>query len=307
MSTSVPIVDLSPTAVSFRSVVKQYRTTRALDGIDFDIPQGRLTGFLGPNGAGKTTSFRAMLGLTHPTEGEISVLGMTVGPDTARIVKRVGAVIEEPGLHKTLNAEDNLRVAAHTIGAGESRIGELLDFVSLSDVSDRKVGQFSKGMRQRLALAQAMLADPELLILDEPLDGLDPQGQVDLKQRLRGLVADRGKTVVVSSHNLSDVEQLADHVVVVNRGRLVTTGSVEDLIGNDGRHVVEVADPERAAAVLTDSGMEVALVGDRLVVGADDGSDISRALAAAGLFPSVLMRERSSLESVFLELTGERP
>lgn len=292
-------------AVTFRQVVKQYKTTRALDGLDVSIPAGMLTGFLGPNGAGKTTSFRAMLGLTRPTSGEIDVLGMRVGPDTAAIVKRVGAVIEEPGLHKTLDAVDNLRAAAFTIGAGTERIPELLDFVSLADVADRKVGQYSKGMRQRLALAQAMLADPDLLILDEPLDGLDPQGQVDLKGRLRALAHERGKTVVVSSHNLPDVEELADHVVVIHRGRLVTAGSMAELVGSDGRHEVTVADPVGAAAALRGVGMDVEEVASQLLVRADDGATISRALAEAGFYPSKLAPQRSSLEAVFLQLTGE--
>ncbi|MGF1667154.1 MAG: ABC transporter ATP-binding protein [Acidimicrobiia bacterium] len=292
-------------AVVFHGVVKQYKTTRALDGLSVAVPKGRLTGFLGPNGAGKTTSFRAMLGLTRPTSGSIQVLGMEVGPETATIVKQVGAVIEEPGLHKTLSATDNLRSAAFTIGAGSDRIDELLEFVSLSDVSSRRVGQFSKGMRQRLALAQAMLADPELLILDEPLDGLDPQGQVDLKRRLRALVEERGKTVVVSSHNLTDVEELADHVIVINQGRLVTTGSVDDLLGADGRFVVEIGSVDAALAALTATGMVVTVVDGRLVVAESEGSLIARALADAGLYPSQLMRERASLESVFLDLTRE--
>ncbi len=299
------IMTSTESAIVFGGVVKQYKTTRALDGLSVDVPKGRLTGFLGPNGAGKTTSFRAMLGLTRPTSGHIEVLGMAVGPDTAAIVKRVGAVIEEPGLHKTLSASDNLRSAALTIGAGCGRIDELLDFVSLADVSTRKVGQFSKGMRQRLALAQAMLADPELLILDEPLDGLDPQGQVDLKRRLRALVAEQGKTVVVSSHNLTDVEELADHVIVINRGRLVTTGSVDDLIGTDGRYVVEVTPVDAAAGILASAGLEASVIDGRLVVAAPDGSQIARVLAGAGLYPSQLMRERASLESVFLDLTRE--
>lgn len=292
-------------AVTFHHVVKQYKTIRALDGLDVSIPLGRLTGFLGPNGAGKTTSFRAMLGLTHPTSGDIEVLGMRVGPDTAAIVKRVGAVIEEPGLHKTLDAVDNLRSAAFTIGSGAERIPELLDFVSLSDVADRKVGQYSKGMRQRLALAQAMLADPELLVLDEPLDGLDPQGQVDLKHRLRALVRDQGKTVVVSSHNLPDVEELADHVVVIDRGKLVTAGSMVEMVGANGRLVVTVADRVGAAGALRSAGLVVEEVASDLVVTADDGAVVSRVLADAGFYPSRLVPQRSSLESVFLQLTGE--
>jgi ABC-2 type transport system ATP-binding protein len=290
--------------VSFRGVTKQYRTARALDGVDVDFPVGKLSGFLGPNGAGKTTSFRAMVGLTNPTDGEISVLGMRVGPQTPAIVKRVGAVIEEPGLHKTLNAVDNLKVAALTIGRGQDRIEDLLDFVSLSDVAGRKVGDYSKGMRQRLALAQAMLRDPELLILDEPLDGLDPQGQVDLKRRLRRLVAEEGKSIIVSSHNLTDIEELADHVVVIDRGKVVTTGTVDTMLGSTGRFRVTVADASAATTVLLAAGIQASVSGEAVTASAADGADISRALAAAGIYPSALVPERATLESVFLQLTG---
>ncbi|MDH5293998.1 MAG: ABC transporter ATP-binding protein [Acidimicrobiia bacterium] len=292
-------------AITFTGVTKRYKDTLALDGVDLEVPSGLLTGFLGPNGAGKTTSFRAIMGLTAATAGTIRVLGMQVGPDTHRIVKRVGAIIEEPGLHKTLTARDNLQVSADTIGAGAGRIPELLDFVSLSEVADKKVGQFSKGMRQRLALAQAMLSDPDLLILDEPLDGLDPQGQVDLKERLRALASESNKTIVVSSHNLADVEQLADHVVVINKGRVVTTGTVRDLLGDDGSFEVKVADLTAAQAALIAAGIDSHVASDHLSVTATDGSEISRILAGAGIYPSALVPVRRSLESVFLQLTGD--
>jgi lantibiotic transport system ATP-binding protein len=276
-----------------------------VDGLSVTFPRGRLIGFLGPNGAGKTTSFRAMLGLTRLTSGSIDVLGMRVGTDTPRIVKRVGAVIEEPGLYKTLHATDNMRVAADVLGHGHDRIDDLLAFVELSEVASRKVGQYSKGMRQRLALAQAMLGDPDLLILDEPLDGLDPGGQRVLKQQLRALVTERGKSVVVSSHDLADVEELADHVVVISRGRLIVSGTLDEVTGTSRRHRVQVADAPAAQVVLEQAGMAVTRDAGDLIVLDADGEDISRRLAGAGIYASALIPMRSTLESVFLDLTAE--
>jgi ABC-2 type transport system ATP-binding protein len=292
-------------AITVDGLVKRYGQTLALDRLSFAIGSGRLTGFLGPNGAGKTTTFRLLLGLTRPDAGTMEVLGMRVGPDTARIVKRVGAIVEEPGLHKTLSAVDNLRVAALTLGVAGDDIPELLRFVALEDVAHRRVEGYSKGMRQRLALAVAMLGDPEVLILDEPLDGLDPAGQATLKAKLRSLVEDQAKTVVVSSHDLTDVEQLADDVVVVDRGRLVTAGTLEEVMGSGGRHRLRIADPEAAVAVLRAAGYTAELVGDEIAVTGDDPSDISRRLAEAGRYPSMLAPERISLEQVFLDLTSE--
>ncbi len=290
-------------AIRLESVVKKYASTVALNGLGFEFPTGKLTGFLGPNGAGKTTTFRACLGLTSIDAGQIDVLGMRVGPDTRRIVKSVGAVVEEPGLHKTLNAVDNLRVAAWILGSGEDRIDDLLEFVDLAQYRDRKVEVYSKGMRQRLALALAMLGDPEVLLLDEPLDGLDPAGQVALRTRLRALV-DEGRTVVVSSHDMADVEQLADHIVVIDRGRLVAEGPLGDVLGDSRRFRVAAVDLHRAIASLASAGFEVAAQGEWAVVLTDDGEAISRTLAGAGVYPTALVPERRSLESVFLGLTG---
>jgi ABC-2 type transport system ATP-binding protein len=292
-------------AITVDGLVKRYGPTLALDRLSFTVGAGRLTGFLGPNGAGKTTTFRLLLGLTRPDAGTMEVLGMRVGPDTARIVKRVGAIIEEPGLHKTLSAVDNLRVAALTLGVEGDEIPELLRFVALEDVAHRRVEGYSKGMRQRLALAAAMLGDPEVLILDEPLDGLDPAGQATLKAKLRSLVEDQAKTVVVSSHDLTDVEQLADDVVVIDRGRLVTAGTLEEVMGGGGRHRLRIADPGAALAVLRAAGYTAELMGEEIAVTGDDPADISRRLAGAGMYPSMLAPERISLEQVFLDLTSE--
>jgi ABC-2 type transport system ATP-binding protein len=232
----------------------------------------------------------------------MEILGMKVGPETAEIVKRLGAVVEEPGLVKGLNGRDNLRVAALTLGRGSERIEEMLDFVGLTDAAGRRVDGYSKGMRQRLALGAALLGDPDLLFLDEPLDGLDPAGQSQIKQKLREL-AQQGKTVVVSSHNLNDVEAIADHVIVINRGKLVSSGSLTDLLGKRGFRVV--AEPlDETARVLEGAGLKTSIVDGGVVVDTEDGSVVSRLLANAGIYPSELVRDSARLEHVFLELTS---
>lgn len=293
-------------AIELVGIRKTYGDVVALADVSLEFPAGQLTGFLGPNGAGKTTTFRSILGLTRPDQGQIRVLGTPIASDLPRLVKRIGAVVEEPGLHRTLDAVDNMRVAALTLGAGGDRIHELLDFVGLGTDSHRPVSGFSKGMRQRLALAIALLGDPEVLILDEPLDGLDPAGQVTLKATLRALVDDSAKTVVVSSHDLGDVESLADHVVVLDRGRTITQGPLGDLLGPGDRHRVELDDATRAVEVLTTAGFDARLDGDDVVVDGAAGSDISRALAGAGLFPESLGSARTTLERLFLDITEAR-
>ncbi len=290
--------------IRLESVTKRYGSTVALDHLSLEFPERSLTGFLGPNGAGKTTTFRVCLGLTRPQEGRAEVLGMQVGPDTPRIVKRVGAVVEEPGLHKTLDAIDNLRAAAMILGRGAGEIPALLEFVDLTRDAHRKVETYSKGMRQRLALAMAMLGDPEVLLLDEPLDGLDPAGQVAFRTRLRSLVDEHGKTVVVSSHDMSDVEQLADHVVVISRGRLVASGPLSEVLGTSDSFRVEVPDLDHALRVLAAAGIESSVDGGVLRARAADGAVVSRTLAGAGIYPSALIPQTASLEKVFLDLTG---
>lgn len=296
MSTGFPVVRVS-------NLHKRYGSTQALSGLDFEIPGGRITGFLGPNGAGKTTTFRSILGLTRPDEGTIEVLGMDVPSGLPEIVKRIGVIVEEPGLVKALSGRVNLEVAADTLGFGHDRIDDQLDFVGLTADAGRKLGDYSKGMRQRLALAAAMLGDPELLILDEPLDGLDPAGQMAFRARLRSL-ADEGKSVVVSSHDLADIEALADYVVVISQGRLVSQGPLDQLLG-DGRIRVVVADTEGAVRVLTAHGMGTSVDDQGVLVEASDGSDIVKALADASIYPSEVKKARSTLESVFLGITGE--
>ncbi|HEY3428842.1 MAG TPA: ABC transporter ATP-binding protein [Acidimicrobiia bacterium] len=282
---------------------KRYRKTIALDGLSFTFPVGKVSGFLGPNGAGKTTTFRSLLGLTKPDAGSMEVLGMSVRERLPEIVKRLGAIVEEPGLVKGLSGRDNLLVAARTLGRGQDRVDDLLEFSGLGSEGGRRIDGYSKGMRQRLALAAALLGDPELLILDEPLDGLDPAGQAQIKESLRQLAAS-GKTVIVSSHNLSDVEAMADHVVVINKGRLLAAGDLATLLGSfRSGYTVEIDQPERAAAVLVDAGIVASVEGDLVAVSIEDGAVVSRALAEVGMFPRELARRSGRLEELFLSLT----
>ncbi|HVR32151.1 MAG TPA: ABC transporter ATP-binding protein [Acidimicrobiia bacterium] len=293
-------------AVELVGVKKSYGDVVALADVSLQFPAGQLTGFLGPNGAGKTTTFRAILGLTRPQEGRIEVLGTPIASDLSRLVKRIGAVVEEPGLHRTLDAVDNMRVAALTLGFGAEHIDELLDFVGLGSDARRPVSGFSKGMRQRLALAIALLGDPEILVLDEPLDGLDPAGQVTLKATLRALVDESAKTVIVSSHDLGDVEALADHVVVLDRGRTVMQGPLADLLGPGDRHRVGISDAAAAVEVLRAAGFDARVDGDDVLVDGVSGTDVSRVLARSELYPESLMSARTTLERLFLDITEAR-
>lgn len=296
MSTGSPAIRVS-------GLHKSYGRTQALRGLDFEIPSGQLTGFLGPNGAGKTTTFRALTGLTNPNAGDVSVLGMPVPGDLPRITKKIGCIIEEPGLMKAHSGRVNMGIAADTLGFGHDRIDAMLEFVGLSGDAGRRVSEYSKGMRQRLALAAAMLGDPELLLLDEPLDGLDPAGQKAFRARLRSLV-DEGTTVVVSSHDLADIEALADYVIVISQGRLVSQGPLQGLLG-DGRIRVVVADTQAASQVLIGKGMATGIDELGLLVEAADGSDVVKSLAEAGIYPSEVRPARETLESVFLGITAE--
>jgi ABC-2 type transport system ATP-binding protein len=291
------------TAIRVSGLSKSYRKTQALAGLDFEIPSGMVTGFLGPNGAGKTTTFRALLGLTRPDDGQIEVLGMSVPGELNRITKRVGAIVEEPGLIKAHSGLVNMRIAADALGFGHERIPELIEFVGLTGDSGRKAEQYSKGMRQRLALAAAMIGEPDLFLLDEPLDGLDPAGQHAFRARLRNL-AEEGNTVVVSSHDLADIEALADYVVVINRGRLVTQGPLESLLDGGNTRVV-VEDASAAKAALSAADIESIADDGGLVVESESGSEIIRVLSSAGIYPSEVRPERTTLESVFLGMTEE--
>jgi ABC-2 type transport system ATP-binding protein len=313
-------------AIEARGLRRTFGRVVAVDGIDLAVPRGSVYGFLGPNGAGKTTTIRLLLGLLRAQAGEIRLLGAPLSRDRG-LFARIGALVERPAFYPGLSARDNLRVFAAVGGrrgpAAEARIAAVLDLVGLGAVAGRSVRGFSTGMRQRLGIGLALLSGPELLVLDEPTAGLDPVGVVEVRQ-LVGQLATEGVTIFLSSHDLSEVEQVCDRLAVIHRGRILAEGPAAVLVRDSGRAVVrfaEAAECTRARAVLEAAGWDVASDTDSttLVVGpgsAASGTDASEAdprrvardLARAELYPVELRLERPSLEQVFLDLVadGER-
>jgi ABC-type multidrug transport system ATPase subunit len=292
-----------------RGLTKRFGSVVAVDGVDLDVREGDRFGFLGPNGSGKTTTVRMLLGLVFPTAGEIELLGLRMPRHAGRALREVGALIEGPAAYDHLSARTNLSLvdAAGPSGPESSRrtrrlrIDETLELVGLAGVGRRPVGQYSLGMRQRLGLAAALLRRPRLLVLDEPTNGLDPQGIRefrDLLVRLNG----EGTTVFLSSHLLAEVEQLCDRVGIVDRGRLVWQGALEDLRRPTGRALVRVSDPAAAVSLL--DGRVVDRDDDRLVVTGISVEEVTRALVHDGIGVHEATPERQSLEEAVLRLTG---
>ncbi len=299
-------------AIEAKGLVRHFGEVPAVDGIDLHVPRGSVYGFLGPNGSGKTTTIRLLLGLLRPDRGSIRLLGGS--PHDAACLAQVGAVVERPAFYPYLSAHENLRLFA-TLADMPSAVGSAaadraLGVVGLTAVARRKVGGFSTGMLQRLAVALALLRDPTLVILDEPTNGLDPGGVVEV----RGLIAElarSGRTVFLSTHVLTEVEQLCDRVAVLQRGRLVADGLTRDLLEQGQRLAVAFdtgEETERAARVLEQAGLATDRATDRensllVLPGQLSSSAINRLLADSGLYPAELVLRKASLESVFLELT----
>ena len=276
----------------------------AVDDLDLRVRRGEVYGFLGPNGAGKTTTLRMLLGLVRPTSGRAVVLGARPGAPAG--LARIGAMIETPAFYPYLSGRDNLRVLARYAGVPEERVEAVLDQVSLTDRAADRSGKYSIGMKQRLGIAAALLKDPELLILDEPTNGLDPAGMVEMRAFIRSL-GQGGRTVILSSQLMGEVEQVTDRVGVIRGGVLVAEGTLEELRG--GRASLRVrAEPQPEAARLIRALPDVAEVTsvDGLLDVAVDPSraaTINRALVEGGIAVSELYAQKASLEDVFLELT----
>ncbi len=290
------------------NLTKSFGPVRAVDGVSFVARPGTVTGFLGPNGAGKTTTLRMILGLVGPTSGRALIEGKTYA-DLERPLATVGAALEATGFHPGRTARDHLRVTCLAAGLPLARVDAALAQAGLTDAAGRRVGGFSLGMRQRLALAAAILAEPPVLIMDEPANGLDPAGIHWLRAFLRHL-AEQGCTVLLSSHVLAEVEQTADHIVIVANGRVVRDASVAELTGA-GRLRVRIA-PQDAEAPGTLAGLAAALERTGAEVEHDDGglvvagvepADVGRAALATETVLTELAPESSGLEKIFLELT----
>jgi ABC-2 type transport system ATP-binding protein len=282
---------------------KRFRKTTAVDGLTFKVRDGLITGFLGPNGAGKTTTLRILLGLVHPTSGKA-----TIDARRYRLLeepaRRVGAVLEATNFHPKRSGRNHLRVLAAAAGIPTSRVDELLDFVGLGSVARRRVGGYSLGMRQRLSVAGALLGDPQLLVLDEPANGLDPEGIRWLRDFLRGFAAE-GRTVFISSHVLGEMQQLADEVVIIHHGRLVAHDPVEQLTARaTGGARVRSPQAERLRELLAREGVEASVDGDRVLTTAP-AERVGEIAAANGIVLHELTAEATSLEEAVLELTAE--
>jgi ABC-2 type transport system ATP-binding protein len=289
--------------VEVRGLTKRYGSTVAVDGLGFSIGRGRVTGFLGPNGAGKTTTLRALLGLVLPSAGEALVEGRRYR-DLDDPLGTVGAVLEADSFHPGRSGRSHLRVLATAAGIAASRVDEVLAEVELSGAARRRVGGYSLGMRQRLSVAGALLGRPSLLILDEPANGLDPEGIRWLRTFLREFAAGGG-TVLISSHVLAEVAQIADEVVILHRGRLVAQEPLEALTARAaGASVVRSPDAARLREQLAAAGIEAATVGDSELRVAAPTEQIGELAAREGVVLHELRTESASLEEVFLELTA---
>jgi ABC-2 type transport system ATP-binding protein len=286
-------------------LTKRFGRTNAVDGLSFEVGGGKVTGFLGPNGAGKTTTLRMILGLARPTMGEATILGRPYR-HLDQPANRVGAVLETSSFHPARTARNHLRILAAAAEVPGERVDQVLAAVGLGGAADKRVGHYSMGMRQRLGLAGALLGAPELLVLDEPANGLDPGGIRWLRDFLRSFAA-RGGAVFVSSHILAEVSQLAHEVVVINRGRLVVQAPVHELTARASSVVrVRASEPERLGQVLVEAGLEARPSGpDEVTVKGTSAEQVGRIAAQAGLVIVGLEEEEQSLEEVFFELTDE--
>ena len=300
-------------AVEVHGLTKRFGPRAAVDHVDLLVPQGSAFGYLGPNGAGKTTLIRVLLGLTRADSGTMALLGIPVPGQRSRALARVGAIVDEPRFHGHLTGRENLRILAAARGGGAAgQIGPALARTGLTDRADDKVSAYSMGMRQRLGLAACLLADPQLLILDEPMNGLDPAGMHEMRDMLRGLV-DEGRTVVLSSHLLDEVERTCDVVAIVDHGQVIRQGPIDELTGVDGTAVeVQCSDPPAAARALgpgaitsridvTEGGLTVTLVPGRA---REQAAEIARRLVEAGIAIYSLRPAHASLEDWFLAVTS---
>ena len=291
--------------IEARSLTKHFGDLVAVDHLSFSIPQGTVAGFLGPNGAGKSTTLRMLLGLVTPTEGTATVDGRPYC-DLPDPLRTVGADLDSSGFHPGRTARDHLRVQALAGGMPSSRIGEVLDLVGLAHAASRRVGTFSLGMRQRLGLATALLCDPQVLILDEPANGLDPEGVRWLRKVLRDLAAE-GRTVLVSSHILAEVAQTVDSVIILDKGRLVTQSSLDELIHRTSQVVhIRTSQPQALAQAVASLGASATVTAADRVEVSGTSSEAIGLLAAERAIPIFEANtQMPDLEDVFLQLTSE--
>ncbi|TMD87407.1 MAG: ABC transporter ATP-binding protein [Chloroflexi bacterium] len=295
------------TIVETHSLTKRYGSgVLAVNSVDMSVRRGEVYGFLGPNGAGKTTTLRMLVGLIRPTSGTATVAGHAPGSPAG--LKRIGALIESPGFYPYLSGRENLRVVADMASVSQKRVDEVLDIVELASRAGRKFGTYSTGMKQRLGVAAALLKDPDLLILDEPTNGLDPQGMAEMRKLIKD-IGQGDRTVLLSSHLLGEVEAICDRVGVISNGHLVKESTVQELLGEEGV-LVRAQPADKAQELLTKMFGPEAISRQNgaihLKVKPENSIEINRRLTDVGIGVSELRPFERSLEEVFFQLTGEK-
>lgn len=279
-----------------------------LDGIDLRVDEGSIYGFLGPNGAGKTTTLRLVLGLIKKQQGSISIFGKSMSSSRVEILRRVGSLIESPSIYGHLTASENLGLLRNIYQCPKSRITEVLDLVGLSNTGKKKAGQFSLGMKQRLSIAIALLNEPTLLVLDEPTNGLDPNGIIEMRELLRELNKREGITVVISSHLLAEIERLVTHIGIINRGKMMFQGTLDDLKRKQQQSlsiVIETSDGDTTAKVLNGIGVEARYEDGKFVLPVtprETIADMNDQLVRSGVRVFEISVIKNDLESIFIDL-----
>jgi ABC-type multidrug transport system ATPase subunit len=301
-----------PEIINVKRLSKQFKEVKAVDDLSFSVPQGKIYGFLGQNGAGKSTTIRMLLTLIQPTSGEIEIFGLNLRKNRKEILKRTGAIIEKPDLYKYLTALENLRIFALMSGVkvSEKKLMDQLEKVGLLERAGSKVKTYSQGMKQRLGLATALIHDPDLIILDEPINGLDPQGIADVRNLILHLSRELQKTVFISSHLLSEMELVADHMLIIDKGKKIAEGRFSDLF-NPAETIIELetTDAVNASEKIRSSSLKkefVTVQHDKILfrVNEENVPELVRGLVELDI-PVLSIRSKHSLEDYFLSLTTE--
>ena len=299
LSTLVP-------ALTASNLTKVIGDRTIVEDVSFDLHAGEVFGFLGPNGAGKTTTIRMLVGLIKPTSGSVTICGQPLNEDFEAAMRCVGCIVETPDLYRFMTGRENLEHFARMLGAPREQIETVAMRVNMAHRLDQRVGTYSLGMRQRLGIAQALLGDPRVLILDEPANGLDPAGIREIRELLRGLAQEHDLAIFVSSHLLAEVELTCDRVAIIHKGRILREGPVRDLIAEQRTMEIRVDDPARAAEIVRGKGLRVDPDGDRIFVHIEesDAPPLIAALAAEGIAIFHAQRRNPTLEEMFIEATG---
>ncbi|MFP3720591.1 ABC transporter ATP-binding protein [Niallia circulans] len=298
---------MSDYIIETSNLTKKFGKFLAVDQVNLLVPKGGIYGFLGPNGAGKSTTIRMLLGLIKETKGEVKVFNKSIKDDRIAILSRIGSMVETPSYYGHLTAYENLEVTRKILGAEKKEIERVLEIVKLTEVRNKAVKKFSLGMKQRLGIAQALLGKPELLILDEPTNGLDPSGIIEIRELIKSLPKDYGITILISSHILSEIELMATHVGIINKGRLLFQGSMNDLREKQKEVIQLEAEPRaEVEAYLKNIGIPFEADTNYLYLEPNyQAAKVNRELIMNGFDVHQLMMKKNSLEEIFLSITGK--